>query len=77
MEFKISELDGKRIAYTDMTEFFVQVGRGKGAYETRYKITGNLSQAVWHYCCINVGNGYKKRLYVPTFNKPLLARQFS
>jgi len=77
MELKTIELDGKRIAYTDMTEFFVQVGRGKGAYKTRYKITGNLSQAVWYYRCINVGNGYKKRLYVPTFNKPLLARQFS
>lgn len=55
-------LDGKHIAYSSETEFLVQVGRGRGAYATRYSFKGNLGQAVFHYRCINIGNGYKKRL---------------
>ena len=70
-------LDGKPIAYSTATEFLVQVGRGKGAYQTRYRFTGNLAQAVGYYRCINIGNGYKKRLYAPSFNRPTLAKQFS
>lgn len=70
-------LDGKRIAYSNQTEFLVQVGRGRGSYSTRYKFTGNLSQAVLYYRSLNIGNGYKKRLFVPSFNKPTLARYIS
>lgn len=71
-------VDGKRIAYHSDTLFCVQVGRGsKGRYHTRNIFTGNLAQAVAYYMAINIGNGYKKRLYVPSFNKPVLARQFS
>lgn len=44
------------------TKFLVQVGRGsKGAYRTRYALT-NQGQATFYYNCINIGNGYKKRL---------------
>ena len=71
------ELDGKRIAYHSATEFYVEVGKGNRAYKTRYKITGNLTQAVMYYNGINIGNGYKKRLRCPAMNKPILARQFS
>lgn len=71
------ELNGKKIAYHDQTEFLVQIGRNKSAYKTRYTITGNLAQAVRYFNGINIGNGYKKRLLAPSFNKPLLARQFS
>jgi hypothetical protein len=67
-------LDGKRIAYSSETEFLVQVGRGKGAYSTRFRFRGNLGQAVFHFRCINIGNGYKKRLLM---NDQTLARQFS
>ena len=78
MEFKECTLDGKRISYTDSTEFFVEVGKGeKGAYKTRYKVTGNLGQAVILYNGLNIGNGYKKRIRVPAFNKPILARATS
>lgn len=70
-------LDGKRIAYCNQTEFLVQVGKGRGSYSTRYRFTGDLGQAVLFYRGINVGNGYKKRLFVPSFNKPTLAKQFS
>lgn len=74
---KVLELDGKRIAYTDQTEFLVQVGKGKGSYKTKAKFTGNLAQAIMHYNMINIGNGYKKRLIAPSFNKPVIARQLS
>jgi len=77
MQTKTATLDGKKIAYTDTTQFEVQVGRYKGAYRTRYAFTGNLHQAVSYYRAINIGNGYKKRLLMPSANKPVLARQFS
>jgi len=70
-------LDGKPVAYSTDTEFLVQVGKGRGAYSTRYRFTGNLGQAVLWYRSINIGNGYKKRLFVPSFNKPTLARYIS
>jgi len=75
MTIRQATLNGKRIAYTDQTDFIVQVGKGKGSYRTRYKFTGDLSSAVFHFNCLNIGNGYKKRLLAPAFNKPLLARQ--
>jgi hypothetical protein len=78
MTLHTAELDGKRIAYSSNTEFLVQVGKGsKGKYATRYRIVGSLQQAVMYYRCINIGNGYKKRLVSWDMNKPLLARQVS
>lgn len=77
MKFITATLDNKRICYTDCTEFFVQIGRYKSKYKTKYKFVGNLGQACLYYNGINVGRGYKKRLYVPSFNKPVLARQLS
>ncbi len=68
------ELNGKKIAFSEDTEFLVQVSRYKGAYKTRYKFTGNLVRAVIHYEGINIGNGYNKRLYCPAMNKPVLLR---
>lgn len=67
-------IDGKRIAYSNMTEFLVQVGQGKGSYKTKYTIAGNFEQAFLLYRGINIGTGYKKRLIAPQLNKPLLAR---
>jgi hypothetical protein len=78
MQTYISELDGKNIAYTDETEFLIQVGKGKSSYKTTYKFVGKLIQAVIYYRGINVGNGYKKRLLMPVCSKRLvLARHFS
>jgi len=72
------ELDGKKIAYTNETEFLVQVGRYKGSYKTRHRFVGNLGQAVLWFNGINVGSGYKKRLLMPSCtHKPVLARVFS
>jgi hypothetical protein len=76
--FKYAMVDGRRIAYAQTTQFLVQVGKGKkGAYKTRYSFSGNLTQALFYFWSINIGNGYKKRLYVPGFNRPVLDRQFS
>ena len=74
---KTATLDGKRIAYTDDTRFEVQIGKGNGAYTTKYQFTGNLAQAVRYYCAVNIGNGYKKRLVMPDAIRPVLARAFS
>ena len=72
------ELDGRRITYTYTTEFLVQVGKhSKGSYRTRYRVHGNLTEAVRLFNGINIGNGYKKRLIAPSFNRPLLARAWS
>lgn len=74
MRHLTTELDGKKIAYTDETHFLIQVGKGKGSYRTQYDIVGNLEQAVMHYNCINIRSPYKKRLIFVGANKPLLAR---
>lgn len=62
IEIKVGEVDGKSIAYSSETQFYVQIGRYKSSYKTRYTIKGSLGQAVFYYTCMNVGNGYKKRL---------------
>jgi len=77
MQVKVAEIDGKQIAYTDQSVFLVQIGRGRGSYRTKYSITGSLGKACFYYRCVNVGNGYKKRLICESLNKPLIARQFS
>jgi hypothetical protein len=74
---KTATLDGKRIAYTEDTEFLVQIGRHRNAYQTKYAFKGNLAQAVTYYNAINIGRGYKKRLTMPNAMRPVLAREFS
>jgi hypothetical protein len=74
----IADIDGREITYSEDTEFLIQIGKGsKGKYRTKYKIIGNLYQAYFYYKSINIGNGYKKRLLVPIFNKPSLLKQVS
>jgi hypothetical protein len=76
----VNELDGKKIAYSSETIFLVQVGKGpKGSYKTRYTVKGSLGQAAFLYVGINIGNGYKKRLVMPSSsrNRGVLARQAS
>ncbi len=75
VSIKEDTLDGRRIAYSNETKFLIQVGKGsKGAYKTRYTVIGNLAQALIYYTGIYNHSGYKKRLYVPSMNKPVLAR---
>jgi hypothetical protein len=57
--------------------YLVQVGKGsKSSYKTRYSFS-ELKEALFYYRCINIGNGYKKRLLAPSLKKPLIARAFS
>lgn len=69
------ELDGKNLAFASNTEFYIQVGKGRGAYKTRMKFLGDeFARGVMYYKGINVSNGYKKRLISWNLNKPVLAR---
>jgi NRPS condensation-like uncharacterized protein len=74
---KSNELNGVRIVYQDDTEFLVQVGKDKSSYKTKYRFVGSLVSAVMYFNGINIGNGYKKRLIMPSAKKPVLARVFS
>lgn len=77
IELKTVTLDGKKLAYTSETLFLVQVGKNRGAYRTKYTFKGDPFEAAKYYRGLNVGLGYKKRLYVPSFNKPTLAKQIT
>lgn len=59
---KSIKVNGRDVQYSDKTNFTVQVGKGKSSYKTRYSFTGDIRQAAYYYECINIGNGYKKRL---------------
>jgi hypothetical protein len=74
-----AEIDGKKIAFSSRTTWQVQVAKGRSAYRTRYTFQGDsgLRQAVFYYRGINIGNGYKKRLFSPDLKKPTLSRAFS
>lgn len=74
MQIRTATIDSRRIAYTDETIFLVQIGKNRGAYRTRIVIKGDLHQAAHYYKSINVGLGYKKRLYMPNAKRPTLAR---
>ena len=65
------ELNGKKIVYSPETMFYVEVGKGKSSYKPRTSVKGNLAQAVMYFRCINIGNGYKKRLLM---NDKVIAR---
>lgn len=77
-DLKYATIDDKKIAYHSETEFLIQVGKGsKGAYKTKYKITGNFSQAWIHYTGINIDADHKKRLLMPSCTKnPVISRVF-
>ena len=78
IELKQSILNGKPITYSNATVFEVQVGYKQGKYKKRYSFEGDLERAVTYYNCINIGNGFKKRLWCGTLAKlSTLARQFS
>lgn len=74
IEIKTVTLDGKQLAYTNQTEFLVQIGKNRGAYRTKWRFVGNIHQAVAYYRGLNVGLGYKKRLVMPSAKKPVLAK---
>ena len=69
---------GRLVGYSNQTEFLIQVGKGpKGSYKTRYSITGDLHRAIYYYSAINIGYGFKKRLFMTDSTKPVLLRETS
>jgi hypothetical protein len=46
-------------------------------YKTVYSFVGDLEQAIFHFNCIHIIYGEKKRLLAPSLNKPVLARVYS
>jgi hypothetical protein len=76
---KTIKINGREFQYSDSTNFLIQVGKGeKGAYATRYSFTGDLGKASFYYQCINIGNGYKKRLVMDNNGcKSLIVRALS
>lgn len=77
IEIKTVTIDGKPLAYTNKTEFLVQIGKNRGAYRTRYRFTGDIHAAAQYYKALNVAHGYKKRLLMPSAKHPVLARQLT
>lgn len=79
MNLTTAEVNGKKIAFHEDTEFLVQVGRGKGAYKTKHILKGNLAHALmWYNAIIFVNSGYKKRLLMPACSKnPVIVRQLT
>jgi len=74
----IATINGKGIAYSSETIFHVQVGKNRSAYRNRFTFKGNFAQVWAHFKAINVGNGFKKRILMPSCSKnPVIARQFS
>ena len=71
---KLVTFNNEPLAYTNKTMFLVQVAHDGGAYKTRYSFEGDIHQALFYFKGINVGNGYKKRLYAPSLVPSLLAR---
>ena len=71
---KTITIDGKPIQFDETTECLVEVGRHKGSFKPRYSLPGDPNQAVFYYRCINIGNGYKKRLRV---GGKVIARSYS
>lgn len=78
IQIMTATVGGEQVAYTNKTKFLVQVGKGaKGSYKTVNVFYGDLREAIFYYTGINIGLGYKKRLLVPSFTKPVMARQLS
>lgn len=61
-------IDGKDYAFEDGDLWCVEVGRhARGAYKPRYAVE-TPQQGTFYYRCINIGNGYKKRLVLERAN---------
>ena len=77
-EFYHYELNGKQIAFHKTSIIKIQIGWGRQGYKTKNAFgPSEFARAVITYNGINIGNGYKKRLYCETLNEPVLARAVS
>lgn len=54
-------IDGKDYTWSEGDRWLVQIGKGSGAYRTKYALT-TPNQAMFYFNAINIGRGFKKRL---------------
>jgi hypothetical protein len=67
-----------KIAFHKDAVIKVQLGKKLGKYDTKLTFSAkDFAQAVMHYNMLNVGRGYKKRLYCETLNNPTLHKVLS
>lgn len=58
-------INGRSIAYSNYTEFYVQASKDGKSYQTRYCFVGNLAAAIAHYEAIHAFR-WSKRIYAPS-----------
>lgn len=77
-EFYEYLLDGNPVIFHHTAIIEIQTGKGKGRYKTKYQFNAaEFGRAIFQYNCINIGNGFKKRLLCRTLNNQILARTIS
>jgi hypothetical protein len=75
--FQWCQLDGKVVWFLTDEKFAVQVGKGKkGSYKTKYVMQG-FYRAYNMYYGVNLGPGYKKRIFRLSNEKVVLKTAFS
>lgn len=74
IRLETTTLDGARIAYSSVTEFLVQTGRGSRAYKTERVFIGDLAGAAAFYRSLKIAPGQKKRLLMPASRNPVIAK---
>jgi len=59
-------VNGASIAYSNYTEFYVQVRKHGRKYQTRYCFVGDLAAAIERYEAITPSRDWSKRIYAPS-----------
>ena len=67
-------VDGTAVYYNENTLFHIQTGKG-GNYKNVETIRGNIVQAMHTFRQTPVSKGVSKRLFVPSTDRPVFARQ--
>lgn len=75
--YYIAELNGKRVGYNNKTKFEIQVGKGKGSYKTKHRITGNFRKALSKYNDIDLSDNTKKRLVMIGATNPIIMKDIN
>ena len=76
-EYKSVTFNGELLEFNNRTVFMVQLGKDSSSYKTKWTFTGDFANALFYYKSLNIGRGYKKRLFAPSLHKKILARSFS
>jgi len=72
--YYIDEIGGRRLGYNSKTKFVIEVSKGKGAYKTKHRVTGNFRKALTKYNAIDSKVGSRKRLLMIGATDPVLVK---